>query len=265
MKLSKNILIGRYVPGNSFFHDLDARTKIIFIFLFVVMVFLSSNLFDYTILITVLIICIITTNIKISFFLKGIIPVLWIVFLTILLHLLFTDGGEVIFQWSIIKIYSHGFEQAIFISLRIILLVLAATFLTLTTSSIDLAAGLEKLFSPLKYLKVPINEVVLMMTISIRFIPILFDETDKIIKAQMARGASLGTGKLNKRIISIISIIIPLLSNTFKRAEELAYAMEARCYRGGKGRTRLNNLKLTWKDYIFNIITLSVFILMLIL
>lgn len=263
MKFANNILIGRYIPGNSFFHNLDARSKIIFIFLYIIIVFLANSLIEYTILITVLITCLIFSNIKISFLIKGIIPVLWIIILTMILHLLFTDEGKIIFQWSIIKIYSFGIEQAIFISLRIIFLVLAASFLTLTTSSIDLAMGLEKLLTPLKYLKIPINEIALMMTISIRFIPILFEEMNKIVKAQIARGANINTGQLSRRIESIISIIIPLFINTFKRADELVIAMEARCFRGGRGRTRLKNLVFTWKDYSFISITVLAFILML--
>jgi len=185
--------------------------------------------------------------------------------LTIIFHLLLTDGGEIIFQWNIIKIYSEGIEQAIFISLRILFLISTAILLTLTTSPIDLAIGLEHLLSPLKYFKVPTNEIALILSISIRFIPIIFEETDRIIKAQRARGAYIGSGKISNRIKSVISIIIPLFTNTFKRADDLANAMEARCYRGGKDRTRLNNLVLTLKDYIFLIIVLVVFILMIIL
>ena len=265
MKLSNNIIIGKYVPGNSFLHSLNARAKIIFVFLYILLIFLADNLTNYISLSLILGICIIATNIKIIYFIKGLRPVLWIVILTILFHLLLTSGGEIVFQWNIIEIHSEGIEQAILISLKILFLISTAILLTLTTSPIDLAIGLEHLLSPLKYFKVPTNEIALILSISIRFIPIIFEETDRIIKAQRARGAYIGSGKISNRIKSVISIIIPLFTNTFKRADDLANAMEARCYRGGKDRTRLNNLVLTLKDYIFLIIVLVVFILMIIL
>lgn len=263
MKLSNNILLGRYVPGDSFLHMLDARAKIIVMFMYILLIFLANNIFDYFILFLILIISILASRIRISFILKGIIPVVWVIIITIIFHLFLTKGGEVIFEWGKVIIYSYGIEQAIFISLRILFLILAASLFTLTTTMLDSTMGIEKLMSPLKFVKVPVSEIAFMMSISIRFIPLLFEETEKLINAQKARGANIAKGKINKRILDLTSLIIPIFINTFKKADHIAIAMESKGYRGGDGRTSLKKCIFTWKDFIFILIAFISFIIIL--
>ncbi len=264
MKLSNNILIGRYVPGNSLLHNFDARAKIIVLFMYILLLFLIENIFVYTLLFALLIVGIAISRIQFSYVFRALIPLVWIIILTLIFHLLFTKGGEIVFEWGRINIYSYGVEQAIVISLRIIYIIMITSLYTLTTTMIDSTIGIEKILSPLKYFKVPISEIAFMVSISFRFIPLLFEETEKIIKSQKARGAFLNTGKIIKRMDDITSVIIPIFINTFKRADDIAIAMEVRGFRSGKGRTRLKEYVLTWKDIVFIVISFMIFIIILI-
>ncbi len=263
MNISNNILLGRYVPGNSFLHMLDVRAKIIVMFLYILLIFLADNIIDYFILFLIIVIGILVSRINILFILKGIIPVLWVIIVTVVFHLFLTKGGEIVFEWDKIIIYSYGIEQAIFISLRILILMLVASLFTLTTTMLDSAIGIEKLMAPLKNFKVPINEIAFMMSISFRFIPILFEETEKIINAQKARGAFIKKGSIYNRIVDITSLVIPIFINTFKKADYISIAMESRGYRGGEGRTRLKKSIFTWKDFLFTLIAFIFFIIIL--
>lgn len=263
MSLSQYMIIGQFVPGNSFMHQLDARSKLTFTFLLVIIIFLINNIQGYTILFLFIIAGMLTSKIPMLYYLKGLKPIFLIILFTVILHLTMTKGGDIVFQWGWIEIYAQGIQKAIFISLRLLLLVVIASMLTLTTSPIDLTMGLERLMYPLKFFKVPIYELALMMSISLRFIPTLLNETEKIIKAQKARGAKFESGPLFNRIKNMISIIIPLFISAFKRADELATAMEARGYRSGEGRTRLKVLTYTWRDYLLGLIFVLLFILMI--
>ncbi|MFX0561419.1 energy-coupling factor transporter transmembrane protein EcfT [Tepidibacillus infernus] len=263
MSLSQYMIIGQFIPNHSFLHRLDPRSKLIFTFLFIILVFLAKDLTSYFVLILTILSGVILSRIPFSYYFKGLLPIFWMIILTIILHLSMTKGGNLLFQWYWLTIYEEGVKQAIYISIRLLLLVLTATILTLTTSPIDLTMGLERLMYPFTFLKVPVHELALMMSISLRFIPTLLDETDKIIKAQTARGANFESGPIHKRVRNMVAIIIPLFISAFKRADELAIAMEARGYRGGKGRTRLRVSVFTWRDLLLMFIFLLLFILMI--
>lgn len=256
MSLSQYIVIGRYIPIESFLHKLDARIKIFFLAAYVILIFISNNYLQYSILACALILGILISKIPIRVYIKGIIPIIWIIVFTVILHLFTTTGGDLLFQWKWIKIYAYGVEQAVLISIKLLLLVISASMLTLTTSPMDITKGLERIMKPLKILKIPVSEIALMMSIALRFIPTLLDEADRIIKTQKARGVDFGSGSLYKRAISITSIIIPLFISSFKRAEELAIAMEARGYRGGDKRSSYKVFLFTWRDRLFSIVLL---------
>lgn len=244
----QNIAIGQYVPGTSFLHRADPRSKMLFIILFAILVFLANNVITYAILIAFTVTTVMLSRLSLAYILKSLRPVWILVLFTVILHVLITKGGEVYFQWGWFSIEEKGVTQAIFISLRVSLLVLVSSLLTLTTSPIDLTEGLERLLGPFGRIGVPVHEIALMMSIALRFIPTLMEETDKIIKAQTARGANFTSGNLIRRAQNLIPIVIPLFISAFRRAEELALAMEARGYRGGVGRTRLRTLTMSWRD-----------------
>lgn len=243
------IVIGQFIPGDSFLHRLDPRAKLLFVFLFFFLIFLANNIPTYLVLYLFVIICITLSQIRVSLFLKSIKPVLFIIIFTSVLHLIMTKGGEIILVTPLFTIYEEGVRQAAFISSRFFILVVMASLLTFTTSSLDLTDALEQLLGPLKKIRVPVHELALMMSIALRFIPTLWEETEKIMNAQLARGANLDSGNIFKRLSAYIPIFIPLFLSSFRRAEELALAMEARGYRGGVGRTKYRLLRYSSKDY----------------
>lgn len=253
----QNIAIGQYVPGQSFLHRADPRSKLLFVILFAALVFLANNTITYAILIVFTLYTILLSRLSLSYILKSLKPVWLLVLFTVALHILITKGGTVYFQYGWFTVEEEGVRQAIFISLRIGLLVLVSSLLTLTTSPIDLTEGLERLLKPFGRIGVPVHEIALMMSIAIRFIPTLMEETDKIIKAQMARGADFTSGNLIRRAKNLLPIAIPLFISAFRRAEDLALAMEARGYRGGIGRTRLNKLRFSWRDGCIAVVAAS--------
>lgn len=244
----QNIAIGQYVPGKSFLHRSDPRSKLLFIILFATFVFLANNAISYAILVGFTLLTAVLSRLSLSYILKSLKPVWILIVFTVILHIFITKGGAVYYQLGWFTIEENGVRQAIFISLRLSLLVLMSSLLTLTTSPIDLTEGLERLLGPFGRVGVPVHDIALMMSIALRFIPTLMEETDKIIKAQTARGANFTSGSLVRRAKSLIPIAIPLFISAFRRAEELALAMEARGYRGGVGRTRLNKLSFSWRD-----------------
>ncbi|MDC0765045.1 energy-coupling factor transporter transmembrane protein EcfT [Brevibacillus sp. HB1.4B] len=246
----QNIAIGQYVPGQSFLHRADPRSKLLFIILFATLIFLANNTVTYAILIGFTLYAALLSRLSLSYILKSLKPVWILILFTVVLHIFITKGGTVYFQWGWFTVEEEGVRQAIFISLRLGLLILISSLLTLTTSPIDLTEGLERLLGPLGKIGIPVHDIALMMSIALRFIPTLMEETDKIIKAQTARGANFTSGSLVRRAKNLIPIAIPLFVSAFRRAEELALAMEARGYRGGVGRTRLNKLTFTWRDGI---------------
>ncbi|TXC85631.1 energy-coupling factor transporter transmembrane protein EcfT [Metabacillus litoralis] len=258
-----SIIIGKYVPGQSLIHRMDARAKLLLIFAFVFIVFLANNLFTYLVLGIFTITIVTLTKLPIRFLVKGLKPVLWIILFTFVLHLFVTKEGELLFQLGFISIYEEGLKQGIFISLRFLYLILMTTILTLTTTPIEITDGMESLLGPFKKIGLPVHELALMMSISLRFIPTLMEETDKILKAQMARGVDFTSGPIKDRFKAVVPLLVPLFISAFKRAEELATAMEARGYKGGEGRTKLRQLQWAGLDTIMMIMLVALGIVLL--
>ncbi|RXI39814.1 energy-coupling factor transporter transmembrane protein EcfT [Clostridium tetani] len=246
----KDITLGQYIPGDSFIHKLDPRIKIIISLIYIINLFVINNFKGYALIIAFTAMAILISKVPFKFIYRGLKPIFIMIIITALLNIFMTSGGEIIFQWKFITIYEKGLQLAIFMVIRLVLLIVGTSLLTLTTSPIELTDGIEKLLNPLKKVGVPAHELAMMMTIALRFIPTLMDETDKIMKAQMARGADFETGHIVKRAKGLIPILVPLFISSFRRAEELAMAMEARCYKGGEGRTRMKQLKLEGRDFI---------------
>lgn len=243
-----NIIIGTYVPGTSLVHRMDPRAKLLMVFLYVFIVFLANNIPSYALLTVFTLFVVFLTHVPFSFIYKGLKPVLWIILFTFLLHILVTKEGPLFVKYGWFEIYEEGIRQGIFISLRFLLLIMMTSLLTLTTTPIEITDGMESLLGPLKKLRFPVHELALMMSISLRFIPTLIQETEKIMKAQTARGADFTSGPIKDRMKAVIPLLIPLFISAFKRAEELATAMEARGYKGGEGRTKLRSLKWDMTD-----------------
>ena len=244
----KDITLGQYFPGNSLLHRFDPRSKIIFTVLFIAAIFLCKGLVSYGITLLILLMMIGISKVQPRVFLKGMKPVVFIVVCTAILNLFYTSG-TVLWSWGILKITEEGIWKAGFMVLRILMLITCTLLLTYTTSPILLTDGLEKLLRPLKKLHFPVHELSMMMSIALRFIPTLIQETDKIISAQKARGADFDSGNLIQKAKALIPILIPLFISSFRRAEELAIAMECRCYHGDEGRTSLRQLRYAGRDY----------------
>ena len=244
----KDITLGQYFPGNSLLHRFDPRSKIIFTVLFIAAIFLCKGLVSYGITLLILFMMIGISKVQPRVFLKGMKPVVFIVVCTAILNLFYTSG-TVLWSWGILKITEEGIWKAGFMVLRILMLIACTLLLTYTTSPILLTDGLEKLLRPLKKLNFPVHELSMMMSIALRFIPTLIQETDKIISAQKARGADFDSGNLIQKAKALIPILIPLFISSFRRAEELAIAMECRCYHGDEGRTSLRQLHYAGRDY----------------
>lgn len=244
----KDITLGQYFPGNSLLHRFDPRSKIIFTVLFIAAIFLCKGLVSYGITLLILLMMIGISKVQPRVFLKGMKPVVFIVVCTAILNLFYTSG-TVLWSWGILKITEEGIWKAGFMVLRILMLIACTLLLTYTTSPILLTDGLEKLLRPLKKLNFPVHELSMMMSIALRFIPTLIQETDKIISAQKARGADFDSGNLIQKAKALIPILIPLFISSFRRAEELAIAMECRCYHGDEGRTSLRQLRYAGWDY----------------
>jgi len=243
-----NMIIGQYVPGHSFVHRLDPRTKITIIFAFVIIVFFANNLISYGVLTTFALLSMFMTKIPFRFILKGLTPVWFLIIFTFILHIIITKEGTIVLEIYNFKIYSMGLIQGLAISIRFFLLILVTSLLTLTTTPMEITDAIEDMLEPMKKIKFPVHELALMMSISLRFIPTLMQETDKISKAQASRGVDFKTGSIKQRIKAIVPLLIPLFVSAFKRAEELAMAMEARGYKGGEGRTKLRELKVQRRD-----------------
>lgn len=246
--MNNKLIIGQYVPGQSLIHRLDPRIKITIIFFFVFIVFLANTLLSYATLTLFAIFSMLMTRIQVRFILRGLMPVWFLIIFTFILHLIVTKDGSVLIEVFTFKIYTGGVIQGFAISLRFFLLILVTSLLTLTTTPIEITDAMEAMLHPLKKLKFPVHELALMMSISLRFIPTLMQETDKISKAQASRGVDFRTGPLKERIKAVVPLLIPLFVSAFKRAEELAMAMEARGYHGDVGRTKLRELKIEQRD-----------------
>jgi len=255
--MNNSLIIGQYVPGKSLIHRLDPRTKITIIFFFVFFVFFANSFWSYSILTAFAFISVLITRIPIKFILKGLTPVWFLIAFTFLLHIFITKEGDVLIEVFSLKIHTGGVVQGFAISMRFFLLILMTSLLTLTTTPIEITDAIEDMLHPLKRFKFPVHELALMMSISLRFIPTLMQETDKISKAQASRGVDFRTGPIKERVKAVVPLLIPLFVSAFKRAEELAMAMEARGYQGDAGRTKLRELKIGRND----IVIYAVFIL----
>lgn len=250
----KDITIGQYLPGNSFVHKLDPRVKILLSFVYIIVLFIVNNYIGYLFIAVFTLFMILVAHIPFRYIFKGLKPILWLIAFTAVLNLLLTPGN-IVYKLGPINITDKGINLAIFMTLRLIFLIIGTSLLTLTTSPITLTDGIEKLLNPFRKIGLPAHELAMMMTIALRFIPTLLDETDKIMKAQMARGADFESGNLIKKARNLVPLLVPLFVSSFRRADDLAMAMEARCYRGGEGRTRLKQLKIESRDYIACIFT----------
>ena len=245
----KNITLGQYFPGNTPVHRLDPRTKLLLVLVYIVALFLCKWFVSYGIALVFLVLAVSLSRIRPKALFSGLKPLLIIILFTAVINLFYSDGHVLVRFW-IFTITREGIFNALFLVVRIMLLVMGTFLLTYTTSPIALTDGLESLLSPLKKLRFPVHELAMMMSIALRFIPTLIEETDKIISAQKARGADFETGNVFRRAKALIPILVPLFVSAFRRADELATAMECRCYHGGKGRTKLKQLRFTAGDWI---------------
>ncbi len=246
----KDITLGQFFPVDSVLHRMDPRFKIIGTMLFIIMLFAGNHVSTLLLGTVFVALAQCLSNIPFRMVFKSIRPILPILAITALLNLFFIDDGDVLWQWKFLKFTEGGITTSIFMMVRIILLIIGSSLLTYTTSPILLTDAIEALLAPLKKVKFPVHEMAMMMSIALRFIPTLLEETDKIMAAQKARGAMLDSGKLMDRVKALVPILIPLFVSAFRRAEELATAMECRCYRGGEGRTRLRKLQAARRDYV---------------
>lgn len=244
-----DITLGQFYPANSVVHRLDPRIKIVLAIVLIVGLFVAQSFYSYAACMIFLAVAVILSKVPVSFIFKGMKAILFIMVFTAVINVFFTDG-RILFKLGFLRVTYEGIIVAITMVLRLFLLVTITSVLTLTTSPIMLTDGIESLLKPLKVIKVPAHEIAMMMTIALRFIPTLMEETDKIIKAQSARGADFTTGSLMSRAKAMIPILIPLFISSFRRADELATAMECRCYKGGEGRTKLKVLKLATRDFV---------------
>lgn len=252
----KDITIGQFFPGDSIIHRLDPRFKIVITLIFIIMLFTGESFICLAIGVVYTVMAILLSKIKLKMFVKSIKPLMPFLLITALLNILFVSDGTVYFHWKFLKITSEGINVSAVMIIRIVMLIAGSSLLTYTTSPITLTDAVERLLSPLKKLKFPIHELAMMMSIALRFIPMLIEETDRIISAQKARGAEIDTGSITNRAKNLVSILIPLFISAFRRADELATAMECRCYCGGEGRTRLRQLKSALRDYIALAVTI---------
>ena len=243
----KDITLGQYFPGDTIVHRLDPRTKLLLVILYIVALFQAKGWISYAAVLLVTIVCMAISHISFKNIFKGLKPMLFIIVLTAMLNIFYTTGTPIVEGWIITW---EGLDRAVKMILRIMLLITGTFLLTYTTSPMELTDGLELLLNPLKKLKVPVHEMTIMMSMALRFIPTLIEETDKIMSAQKARGADFENGSLVQRAKALLPILVPLFVSAFRRADELAVAMESRCYHGGEGRTRMKTLHFARRDYI---------------
>jgi len=245
----RSITLGHYLPGDSLLHRMDPRIKLLSLFILIAALFLIKTFLGFAIFCVFVLIVFFNAGLPWRYFLRGLKPIFYIVFFTIILHFLFTKGGRVYWHWGPLTVEEAGIYMGSFMTIRLVLLVITTLLITLTTSPIAFADGIEFLLRPFRRLGVPGHEIAMMMTIALRFIPTLMEEGVKIRNAQMARGADFETGNVFQRARSLVPLLVPLFISAFRRADELALAMEARCYRGGENRTKMRQLEATPLDY----------------
>lgn len=245
----KDITLGQYFPGNSVIHRLDPRSKLVLLVVYIVALFLAGGPASYGLMFILLAVCIGISKIPVKAFVRGMKPLVFILIFTGVLNLFLTQGETVLVKFWVVTVTLEGVLRSIYMMARILMLIAGTFLLTYTTSPIALTDGLEALLNPLKAIKVPVHELAMMMCIALRFIPTLIEETDKIMSAQKARGADFENGKLMERVKALVPILVPLFISAFRRADELATAMECRCYHGGDGRTKMKLLRYKRRDF----------------
>ena len=246
----KDITLGQYFPGNTVAHRLDPRTKILLVTLYIIALFSAKGLLGYMVMAATLAVCVKISKVGFKSLVRGLKPLVVIIAFTGILNIFFTPAETYLLEWGILRISEKGIQNALFMVVRIMLLVMGTFLMTYTTSPIRLTDGLASLLGPLKRLRVPVHELAMMMAIALRFIPTLIEETDKIMSAQKARGADFESGNIFQKAKALVPILVPLFISAFRRADELATAMECRCYHGGDGRTKLHVLKYQRRDYV---------------
>ena len=246
----KDITLGQYFPGNSIAHKLDPRTKILLVTLYIIALFSAKGWMGYAVMAVTLAACVKVSHVGLRALVRGLKPLVFIIAFTGILNMFFTPDTHYLWEWGILRVSVKGIENALFMVIRIMLLVMGTFLMTYTTSPIRLTDGLESLLNPLKKIRVPVHELAMMMAIALRFIPTLIEETDKIMSAQKARGADFDSGNIFQKAKALVPILVPLFISAFRRADELATAMECRCYHGGEGRTKLHVLKYQRRDYV---------------
>ena len=255
------LIFGRFIPGESVIHNMDPRAKLLASFYFIGIIFLCNNWQSYLLMFAFTLGVIVLSKVSVKFFIRGVKPLIWLILFTVILQVLFTRGGTVYFEWGIISLTQFGLMNGAFIFCRFVLIIFMSTLLTLTTPPLALSDAIEYLLRPLKVVKFPAHAVSLMLSIALRFVPTLMDETEKIMNAQRARGVDFGEGNLAQKMKAIVPLLIPLFVSSFNRAEDLAIAMEARGYQGGEGRTKYRVLHWQFKDtlviFVFAILTVA--------
>lgn len=255
----RDVTFGQYYPKNSFVHNMDARIKLLLCLLFMVGIFFVQSYVGFALVTVFLLVVIISAKVPLKSILKSVKGIVVLLVLTALLNVFFTKTGNVLINWWIFTITDDGLIYASKMLMRLVYLVVGSSILTLTTTPVDLTHAMESLLSPLKVLKFPVHDLALIMSLTLSFIPSLIEETDRIIRAQKARGADFDTGNIFQRAKAFVPILIPLLVGGFRRAEELANAMNSRCYEGATNRTQMRVMKLTWRDLVASFVTIVVF------
>ena len=253
----RDITIGQYYPAKSVLHRLDPRVKLVSTLLYLISLFLFKSIPGYIVATVFLVAVIRLSKVPFSYIVKGLKPIVMLLMITVLFNLFLTRDGEVLFHAWIFTITEGGLRTAVYMAIRLIYLIIGSSLMTFTTTPNELTDGIEKLLHPLNKIRVPVHEVAMMMSIALRFIPILLEETDKIMKAQIARGADLESGNIIQRAKNMIPILVPVFVSAFRRANDLAMAMEARCYRGGEGRTKMKPLKYQSRDHMAYIVVVA--------
>ena len=256
-----DVTLGQFFPGDSLLHRADPRAKLILTVFYIITLFMADNIFAFALLFVFSLVMILLSRISFAVILKGFKPILFILIFTFLINMFFTKGKLVLFDLGVVSLYGEGVYRAFIMSLRILMLInITCLLMSYTTSPIMLTDAIEQLFSPLKKLKVPVHEFAMMMTIALRFIPTLIEETDKIMNAQKTRGADFSEGGLIKKAKALIPVLVPLFVSSFRRADDLAIAMECRCYRGGEGRTRMTILRYSHRDALLSFAFVLLFV-----
>lgn len=252
----RDITIGQYYPAKSLIHRLDPRVKIVCTLLFLISLFVQNSVLGYAFATVFLAVVVKTSKVPLKFIVKGLKAVVILLLFTVLMNLFLTTGGEVLVSFWVLRITENGLRTSVFMAVRLIYLIMGSSIMTFTTTPNSLTDGLESVLYPLNKLNVPVHEVAMMMSIALRFIPILLEETDKIMKAQIARGADLESGNLIQKTKAMVPILVPLFVSAFRRANDLAMAMESRCYHGGEGRTKMKPLVYKNSDYTAYAVTI---------